>query len=159
MPLYLALAKSFNTAAIRMSIKIGEFYWPAKQPYHLAHIAQLGRSKIVETARAMGLTTPLADTVSLPVGADEVKQIDMVGANALLANGGKQVKATMIDRIQDRDGRTIWRHDRRNCEGCNDTTWNNQQEPLLADPRHYNIAWMTVLEEVHASQSRFASIY
>jgi len=30
---------------------------------------------------------------------------------------------------------------------------------LLADPRHYNIAWMSVLEEVHASQSRFASIY
>ena len=29
----------------------------------------------------------------------------------------------------------------------------------LADPRHYNIAWMTVLEEVHASQRRFESIY
>ena len=38
----------------------------------------------------MGLTTPLADTVSLPVGADEVKMIDMVGANAILANGGKR---------------------------------------------------------------------
>ena len=38
----------------------------------------------------MGLTTPLPDTVSLPVGADDVKMIDMVGANAVLANGGKR---------------------------------------------------------------------
>ena len=65
-----------------MSVKIGEVYWPEKKPYHMAKIAELGRSKIIETARAMGLTTPLIDTVSLPVGADEVKMIDMVGANA-----------------------------------------------------------------------------
>ena len=65
-----------------LSIKIGEAYWPPKQSYHLAKIAALGRSKIVETARAMGVTTPLVDTVSLPVGADEVKMIDMVAANA-----------------------------------------------------------------------------
>ena len=57
-------------------------------------IAALGRSKIVETARTLGLTTPLADTVSLPIGADEVKMIDMVGANATLANGGKRATPT-----------------------------------------------------------------
>ena len=90
MPIYSALAQSFNTAAIWLSVKIGEIYWPAEQAYHLAKIAALGRSKIVETARTMGLTTPLVDTVSLPVGADEVKMIDMVGANAMLANGGKR---------------------------------------------------------------------
>ena len=74
-----------------MSIKIGEVYWPPKQSYHLAKIAALGRSKIVQTARAMGVTTPLVDTVSLPVGADEVKMIDMVAANATLASGGIRV--------------------------------------------------------------------
>jgi membrane peptidoglycan carboxypeptidase len=60
MPLYTALALSFNTAAIWLSLKIGEAYWPPKQSYHMAKIAALGRSKIVELARAMGLTTPLA---------------------------------------------------------------------------------------------------
>ena len=79
MPLYQAIAQSYNTAAIWISVKIGEAYWPAGKPYHQAKIAQLGRSKIIETARKMGLTTPLVDTVSLPVGADEVKMIDMVG--------------------------------------------------------------------------------
>ena len=88
-----ALAQSFNTAAIRLSVKIGEAYWPPKQSYHLGKIAALGRVKIVETARAMGVTTPLVDTVSLPIGADEVKMIDMVGANATLANGGMRVDA------------------------------------------------------------------
>jgi len=111
MPLYRALALSFNTAAIRLSIKIGEAYWPPKQSYHLAKIATLGRAKIVETARAMGLTTPLTDTVSLPVGADEVKMIDMVGANAILANGGKRVTPYAAIEIRNSSGALIYSHD------------------------------------------------
>ena len=109
MPLYQALAQSYNTAAIWISVKIGEAYWPAGKPYHLAKIAALGRSKIVETARKMGLTTPLVDTVSLPVGADEVKMIDMVGANAMLANGGKRATpyAAIEIRNSQRQGRSI----------------------------------------------------
>src|SRR5271156_5416236 len=111
MPMYTALAQSFNTAAIYLSIKIGEAYWPPKQSYHLAKIAALGRSKIVETARAMGLTTPLTDTVSLPVGADEVKMIDMVGANAILANGGKRVTPHAAIEIRNSSGALIYSHD------------------------------------------------
>ncbi len=110
MPLYTALALSFNTAAIRLSVKIGEAYWPAKQPYHLAKIATLGRSKIVATARAMGLTTPLADTVSLPVGADEVKMIDMVGANATLARGGRRATPYAAIEIHNSTGALIYAH-------------------------------------------------
>ena len=75
-------------------------------------IAALGRTKIVETARAMGLTTPLADTVSLPVGADEVKMIDMVGANAMLANGGKRATPSRRDRNpQFAAARVIYTHE------------------------------------------------
>jgi penicillin-binding protein 1A len=110
MPLYRALALSFNTAAIWTSVKIGEFYWPPKQPYHLGKIATLGRSKIVETARRMGLTTPLVDTVSLPVGADEVKMIDMVGANAMLANGGKRATPYAAIDIRNSAGELIYTH-------------------------------------------------
>jgi penicillin-binding protein 1A len=111
MPMYTALAKSFNTSAIRLSIKIGEAYWPKGKPYHLGHIAALGRSKIVETARAMGVTTPLIDTVSLPVGADEVKMVDMVAANACLANGGKRVVPYAAIDIRNSAGDVIYSHD------------------------------------------------
>ncbi len=110
MPLYRALAESYNTAAIRMSIKIGEAYWPPKQSYHLAKIAALGRAKIVQTARAMGLTTPLVDTVSLPVGADEVKMIDMVGANATLASGGLRMTPYAAIEIRNSKGKLIYTH-------------------------------------------------
>ena len=110
MPLYQALAQSYNTAAIWISVKIGEAYWPAGKPYHQAKIAELGRSKIIETARKMGLTTPLVDTVSLPVGADEVKMIDMVGANALLANGGKRATPYAAIEIRNSAGELIYTH-------------------------------------------------
>src|SRR5208337_2632402 len=93
---------------IRMSIKIGEFYWPPKESYHLGKIAALGRSKIVATARAMGVTTPLVDTVSLPVGADEVKQIDMLGANATLASGGIRVTPYAAVEIRSSSGKLIY---------------------------------------------------
>jgi penicillin-binding protein 1A len=111
MPIYTALAQSFNTAAIRMSIKIGEFYWPPKQSYHLGKIATLGRAKIVETARKMGITTPLVDTVSLPVGADEVKMIDMLGANAMLANGGKRATPYAAIEVRNSTGAIIYTHE------------------------------------------------
>ncbi|MGD1016951.1 MAG: penicillin-binding transpeptidase domain-containing protein, partial [Roseiarcus sp.] len=104
------LAQSYNTAAIWISVKIGEAYWPAGKPYHQAKIAELGRSKIVETARKMGLTTPLVDTVSLPVGADEVKMIDMVGANAMLANGGKRATPYAAIEIRNSAGEAIYTH-------------------------------------------------
>jgi penicillin-binding protein 1A len=111
MPMTTALAQSFNTAAIWLSIKIGEAYWPPKQPYHEGKMAALGRSKIVETARKMGLTTPLIDTVSLPVGADEVKMIDMVGANAMLASGGKRSTPYAAIEILNSSGKQIYTHE------------------------------------------------
>jgi penicillin-binding protein 1A len=108
MPMYRALALSYNTAAIWLSWKIGEAYWPPGKPFHMAKMAALGRSKIVETARLLGLTTPLPDTVSLPVGADEVKMIDMVGVNATLANGGHRVTPHAAVEIRNSEGKLIY---------------------------------------------------
>ncbi|HXT05448.1 MAG TPA: PBP1A family penicillin-binding protein [Roseiarcus sp.] len=112
MPMYTALALSYNTAAIWLSWKIGEAYWPKGKPFHLARMAALGRSKIIDTARLLGITTPLPDTVSLPVGADEVKMIDMVGVNATLANGGHRTVAHAATEIRNAQGQVIYSFDR-----------------------------------------------
>jgi penicillin-binding protein 1A len=112
LPLYRALAESLNTAAIRLSVKIGEVYWPPSQSYHLGKIAALGRSKIVQTARAMGLTTPLIDTVSLPIGADEVRMIDMVGANATLASGGLRTTPYAAVEVRNSSDKLLYTHAR-----------------------------------------------
>jgi penicillin-binding protein 1A len=111
-PLYRALAESLNTAAIRLSIKIGEAYWPPKQSYHLAKIAELGRAKIIATAHAMGVTTRLVDVASLPLGADEVKMIDMVGANATLASGGVRATPHAAIEVRSSNGKLVYSHDK-----------------------------------------------
>jgi penicillin-binding protein 1A len=67
-------------------------------------------------------------------------------------NGGKKVSASLIDRIQDRNGSTIWRHDQRNCEGCNATQWHGQSEPLLADTREQLIDPRTAFQIVSLLQ-------
>lgn len=108
MPLTVALAKSINTIPVIMSIAIGT----ATGEKHVARAARIGRMKIVETARAMGLTTPLTDTVSLPIGAGEVTVIDMAAGYAVFANGGKRAQPYAAIEIQNSHGETIYRHDR-----------------------------------------------
>ena len=113
LPMVVALQKSLNTVAVWLSIKIGESTWPKGQAYHQAKIAQAGRAKIVETARKMGVvSTPLDDTVSLPLGADEVKMIDMVSAYGVFANGGKRAPAFAAIEVQNSRGDVIYRRDR-----------------------------------------------
>ena len=58
----------------------------------------------------MGVTTPLVDTVSLPVGADEVKMIDMIAANATLASGGVRVRPYAAIEIRNSNGKLMYTH-------------------------------------------------
>jgi penicillin-binding protein 1A len=112
MPMYTALALSYNTAAIWLSLKIGEAYWPPGKSYHMARMAALGRQKIVELAGTLGVSTPFPDTVSLPVGADEVKMIDMVGVNATLAQGGKRAAPHAATEIRNAQGQVVYTFER-----------------------------------------------
>ncbi len=100
LPLVQALAHSLNTIAVKLSIAIGN-----GNP-------KLGRARIVDTARKMGLTTELPDTVSLPIGADEVKLIDMGAAYSALANGGKRVLPHATVEVRNSRGESIYRFDR-----------------------------------------------
>ncbi len=100
LPLVNALARSLNTVAVRLSIAIGD------------GSPRAGRAKIVDTARRMGLTTPLTDTVSLPIGAAEVTVIDMASAYCVFANGGLRVPPYSAVEIANSRGEVIYRHDR-----------------------------------------------
>ena len=111
-PMINALQRSLNTAAVWLTLKVGEHYWPKGAGYHRARISALGRQKIVELARAMGVVnTPLNDTVSLPLGAGEVKAIDMAAANAVLANGGSSVTPWAAIEVRNSQDQVIYRHD------------------------------------------------
>ncbi len=110
-PLVFGLVHSLNSVAVRLSIGIGEAY-PVPGHNNVFESAKRGRAKIIETARKMGISTPLIDTVSLPIGADEVTAMDMAGAYATFANGGKRIHPFAAVEIYNSRGDLIYRHDR-----------------------------------------------
>lgn len=67
-------------------------------------------------------------------------------AYATIANGGRKVRPTLIDRIQDRYGRTIYKHDSRICDGCTQDVWEGQDEPTLIDDREQVLDPMTAYQ-------------
>ena len=95
----------------------------------------MGMPIIVEYARRFGVYDNLLPMLSMALGAGETTLIRMVGAYGMIANGGKQIKPTFIDRIQDRYGRTVWKHDNRDCANCTAREWSGQDEPELVDDR------------------------
>jgi penicillin-binding protein 1A len=95
-----ALTHSVNTVAVRLSVAVGDGN------------AKLGRSRIIKTARDMGIVTPLPDTPSLPIGADAVNLLEHVGAYATFPNLGMKVTPHAILEMRTGDGKVIWRFDR-----------------------------------------------
>ncbi len=95
----------------------------------------VGMPLIVEYAKRFGIYDDMAPYLSLSLGAGETTLMRMVTGYAMLDNGGKRIKPSLIDRIQDRWGRTIYRHDERQCIGCDAAKWDNQSEPKLIDKR------------------------
>jgi penicillin-binding protein 1A len=100
MTLITALTHSINTIAVRLSIAVGDGN------------AKVGRARIIKTARDMGITTPLPDTPSLPIGADAVTLLEHTGAYATFPNLGKVVKPHAILEVRTGDGKVVWRYDR-----------------------------------------------
>ena len=95
----------------------------------------IGMPLIVEYAKRFGIYDEMMPVLSMSLGAGETTLMRMTTAYSMLANGGRRIKPTLIDRIQDRWGKTVYRHDERVCEGCDAPKWDNQNEPILIDKR------------------------
>jgi membrane peptidoglycan carboxypeptidase len=93
----------------------------------------MGMKLVVEYAERFGIYDNLLPYLPMSLGAGETTVMRMVSAYSIIANGGKQIKPSMIDRIQDRYGKTVYKHDERGCEGCVATSWLEQPEPELVD--------------------------
>ena len=107
----------------------------------------VGMPLIGEYAKRFGVYDELPNYLSYSLGAGETTVMRMVTAYSMLANGGRRVKPTLIDRIQDRYGRTIFKHDARECRGCDAPDgWKNQAEPALVDRRELVIDPMTAYQ-------------
>jgi penicillin-binding protein 1A len=123
-----ALRQSLNTVTVRLA-------------------QDIGMPLIGEYARRFGVYDELPNYLSYALGAGETTAMRMVTAYSMLANGGRRVKPTLIDRIQDRYGHTIFKHDQRECRGCDAPGgWKNQAEPQLIDRREQVLDSMTAYQ-------------
>lgn len=106
----------------------------------------IGMPLIAEYAKKFGVYDDLPLYLSMSIGSGETTLMRMTTAYSMLADGGKRITATLIDRIQDRWGHTIYRHDKRICEGCDAVKWDNQPEPTLVDKREQVIDPLTAYQ-------------
>ena len=95
----------------------------------------IGMEAISEYAQRFGIVDFLPEKLAMALGSGETTLLRITTAYAMLVNGGKRITPTLIDRIQDRHGKTIFRHDRRNCVSCRATIWTRQETPAIADTR------------------------
>src|SRR5690606_28840712 len=121
-----------------------KFYGPQTLRFGIEHsrnvmtvrLAQdIGMPLIAEYTRRFGIYDNMPPHLSYALGAGETTLLRMATGYSMFANGGRKVRPTLIDRIQDRYGKTIFTHDHRRCQGCNVDAWHSQPEPTLIDRR------------------------
>jgi penicillin-binding protein 1A len=115
-PMRLGIEKSRNLMTVRLAQTVG-------------------MAKVAEYARRLGVVDALPEQLSMSIGAGETTLLRLTAAYAMIVNGGKRITPTLIDRIQDRNGRTVLRHDTRACANCNDIDWSGQEPPVPPDTR------------------------
>ena len=79
---------------------------------------EIGMDVVAEYAERFGVYDNMGLFLANSLGSEETTLYKMVTAYAMFANGGERVQPTLVDRIQDRNGETIYRHDKRECITC-----------------------------------------
>lgn len=100
----------------------------------LAHF--LGMELIAKYSDHFGITDNMRPLLANSLGATETTLLRMTASYGMIVNGGKKITPTFIDRIQDRYGNTVFKHDQRPCEDCGKMIkWEHQPTPLIPDTR------------------------
>ena len=95
----------------------------------------LGPQTIMDYAARFGLADNMRPTLAAALGSAENTLLQMTSAYSMIVNGGYNIEPSLIERIQDRRGRTIYRHDKRTCLGCQAESWQGQPLPVVPDER------------------------
>jgi penicillin-binding protein 1A len=115
-PLRIGLEQSIDTLTVRLATMVG-------------------MDPIADTIKRFGILDRVPHEYSITLGSGETTPLRLTAAYAMLVNGGKRITPTVIDRVQDRNGKTIFRADNRPCDGCTDVEWNHQPVPVIPDTR------------------------
>ena len=95
----------------------------------------IGMDPIADTIERFGILDHVPHEYAITLGAGATTPLRLTAAYAMIVNGGKRITPTVIDRVQDRNGKTIWRADDRPCDGCTDVEWQHQPVPVIPDNR------------------------
>ena len=95
----------------------------------------IGMRKILAYGKKFGISDKLEPVLATALGAGETTLMRLTAAYGMLVNGGKKIEPSLIDRIQDRDGKTIYRHDTRVCTGCAGMEASPDVKPEIPDER------------------------
>jgi penicillin-binding protein 1A len=79
---------------------------------------EVGMDTVARYAERFGVYDNMGRYLSTALGSEETTLFKMVAAYSMFANGGERVEPTLVDRVQDRWGKTVYRHDQRACEDC-----------------------------------------
>ncbi|MEO1303649.1 MAG: penicillin-binding protein 1A, partial [Pseudomonadota bacterium] len=125
-----ALEKSYNQVTARVATDIG-------------------MEAVSEFAERFGIYDRLPPYPAMSLGSGETSPWRLSKAYAALVNGGKEVTPTLLDRVQDRRGVTLYKHDQRDCEGCVAETWDGGPPPILPDDRKQLVDPIVAYQLVH----------
>ena len=109
----------------------------------------VGMENVASYAENFGIYDDMAAYLANSLGSQETTLYDMVAGYSMFANGGERVEPTLVDRVQDRWGRTIYRHDKRRCVDCANPLLGPNSAPEIQSDR------MRVIDAVTAYQITF----
>ena len=127
--------------------------WGVEQSRNLMTVraaSQTGMDKVVATAEKLGVGK-YPSYLSVALGAGDTTVLRLVNAYATLANGGRQVKPTLIDYVEDRFGKLIFRTDNR-CEvmgNCSAADWDGKAMPRPPERQRQLLNPLAAYQMVH----------
>lgn len=107
--------------------------WGLEQSRNLMTVRvanDVGMDKVVKTIKGVGIGD-YQPYLAMALGAGDTTTAKMANAYAALANHGRQHEQTLIDYVQNRDGKVIWKADRRACTGCSMAQWDGRPMPRI----------------------------
>ena len=94
---------------------------------------ELGVKKILQLSKDLDIYTEIPELLSISLGSAETTLLQITNAYSTFVNGGKKINPILIERIQDRRGKTIYNSESRECIGCDKFSETEASIPYIRD--------------------------
>ncbi|MEZ5709477.1 MAG: PBP1A family penicillin-binding protein [Blastomonas sp.] len=125
--------------------------WGVEQSRNLMTVRaanDAGMDNVVKTIKTMGIGD-YQPYLAFALGAGDTTVMKLTNAYSMLVNLGQELQPTLIDYVQDRNGKTIFKADNRPCEGCNMAKYDGRPMPRIRASGKQLMDAMTAYQMVH----------